>query len=94
MKFYWLYINERFFIHLPLKTIKKILINLKNSNCKYYAFNNNESVNINKEISTGQHRKINLLKDPFNLDLLYYKIQEVNNEHNPDQDNFIYIYKN
>jgi len=83
-----------FFIHLPLSMIKKILTNLKNSNCKYFAFNNYESVNINKEISTGQHRKINLLKDPFNLDLPYYKIQEVNNEYKPDQDNFIYIYKN
>ena len=83
-----------FFIHLPLTMIKKILTNLKNSNCKYFAFNNYESVNLNKEISTGQHRKINLLKDPFNLDLPYFKIQEVNNEHKPDQDNFIYIYKN
>ena len=60
--------------------IKKILTNLKNSNCKYYAFNNYESVNVNKEISTGQHRKINLLKDPFNLGIPYCKIQEVNNE--------------
>ena len=83
-----------FFIHLPLKMIKKIITNLKNSNCKYFAFNNYESVNINKEISTGQHRKINILKDPFNLDLPYYKIQEINNKHNLEQDNFIYIYKN
>ena len=79
-----------FFIHLPLPMIKKILTNLKNSNCKYFAFNNYESVNLNKEISTGQHRKINLLKDPFFLNLPYYKIHEVNT----DQDNFIYIYKN
>ena len=82
-----------FFIHLPLPMIKKILINLKNSNCKYFAFNNYERVNLNTEISTGQHRKINLLKDPFNLDLPYYKIQEINNENKHDQDNFIYIYK-
>ena len=33
-----------FFIHLPLPTIKIILTNLKNSNCKYFAFNNYESV--------------------------------------------------
>ena len=70
------------------------MINLKNSNCRYFAFNNYEDINLNKEISTGQHRKINLLKDPFNFDLPYHKIQEVNNEHSPDQDNFIYIYKN
>ena len=83
-----------FFIHLPLKMINKILKNLKNSNCRFFAFNNYESANINKEISIGQHRKINLLKDPFNLGLPYYKIQEINNKHNPDQDNYIYIYKN
>ena len=83
-----------FFIHLPIPLIRKILINLKNSNCRYFAFNNYENVNVNKEISTGQHRKINLLKEPFNLGVPFYKIQEINNEHNPDQDNFIYIYKN
>jgi hypothetical protein len=78
------------FIHLPLSMINKIITNLKNSNCKYFAFNNYESININKEVSTGQHRKINLLKDPFNFDLPYHKINEVNT----DPDNFIYIYKN
>ena len=83
-----------FFIHLPIPLIKNILINLKNSNCRYFAFNNYENLNINEEISTGQHRKINLLKEPFNLGIPFYKIQEINNEHNPDQDNFIYIYKN
>ena len=83
-----------FFIHLPLPIIKNIITNLKNSNCRYFAFNNYENENSNKEISTGQHRKINLLKEPFNLDSPFYKIQEINNEHNPDQDNFIYIYKN
>ena len=83
-----------FFIHLPIPIIKKILINLKNSNCKYFAFNSYESIVENKEISTGQHRKINLLKEPFNMVKPFYKIQEINNENNPDQDNFIYIYKN
>ena len=83
-----------FFIHLPIPIIKKILINLKKSNCKYFAFNNYENVVINKEISTGQHRKINLLKKPFNLEIPFYKIQEINNKNAPDEDNFIYIYKN
>ena len=83
-----------FFIHLPLSLIEKILINLKNSNCKYFAFNSYENVNSNKEISTGQHRKINLLKKPFNLNEPVYKIQEFNNKNTPDEDNFIYIYKN
>jgi len=83
-----------FFIHLPIPIIEKILIKLKNSNCRYFAFNNYENVNSNKEVSTGQHRKINLLKDPFNLDKPFFKIQEINNQNSPDEDNFIYIYKN
>ncbi len=83
-----------FFIHLPIPMIKKVLINLKNSNCKYFAFNNYENTNLNKEISTGQHRKINLMKEPFNLGVPTYKIQEINNENLPDKDNFIYIYQN
>ena len=83
-----------FFIHLPLLDIRKVLTNLKNSNCIYFAFNNYENVNINKEISTGQHRKINLLKEPFNLGVPFCKIQEINNKNFPDEDNFIYIYKN
>lgn len=81
-------------IHLPIKTINKILKNLKTSNCKYFALNNYEGVSVNKEISTGQHRKINLLKEPFNLSVPFYKIQEINNKNFPDEDNFIYIYKN
>ena len=36
-----------FFIHLPIPLIKKILTNLKNSNCRYFAFNNYENVNEN-----------------------------------------------
>ncbi len=86
-----------FFIHLPLETINKILINLRMSNCKYFAFNNYESVQLNKQISTGQHRKINILHRPFYFDKPDFKILEIKNENFPDKDikdNFIYIYKN
>ena len=86
-----------FLIHLPLKNIENILINLKKSNCKYFAFNNYENIKINKEISTGQHRKINLIEKPFNLEKPFLKIQEIKNENFPDKDildNFLYIYKN
>ena len=83
-----------FFIHLPFSLIRKILRNLKNSNCRYFAFNSYENTYLNKEIVTGQHRKINLLKEPFNLGAPFQKIQEINNKNLPDEDNFIYIYKN
>ncbi len=86
-----------FFIHLPFQSIKKILFNLKNSNCKYFAFNNYESVTVNKDIPTGQHRKINIIKKPFNFDTPNFKILELKNNNFPDKnldDNFIYIYKN
>ncbi len=86
-----------FFIHLPSQSIQKILFNLKNSDCKYFAFNNYESVKINKDIPTGQHRKINVLNKPFNFETPYFKILELKNNNFPDKnldDNFIYIYKN
>jgi len=86
-----------FFIHLPTDIIKKILINLKNSKCKFFAFNNYEGVILNKDISTGQHRKINVLEKPFNFNEPYHKILELKNYNFPDKnlnDNFLYIYKN
>jgi hypothetical protein len=83
-----------FFIHLPISQIQNILFNLKNSNCKFFALNSYENNPINKEISTGKHRKINLLKEPFNMGAPFSKIQEFNNQKLPNEDNFIYIYKN
>ena len=83
-----------FFIHLPISQIQNILFNLKNSNCKFFAFNSYENNEINKEISTGKHRKINLLKKPFNLSAPFYKFQEFNDQKLPNEDNFLYIYKN
>ena len=94
------FINDQmndFFIHLPIETINKTLINLKESNCKYFAFNNYEKIEANKQISTGQHRKINILQKPFYFDKPDFKILEIKNENFPDKeikDNFIYIYKN
>jgi hypothetical protein len=83
-----------FFIHLPITQIQNILLNLKNSNCKFFAFNSYENNVINKEITTGKHRKINLLKEPFNLSAPFYKFQEFNDQKLPNEDNFLYIYKN
>ena len=82
------------FLILNTEATVKYLDTILNKQYLIPANKNYENIEINKEISTGQHRKINLLKEPFNLDVPFYKIQEINNEHNPDQDNFIYIYKN
>ena len=57
----------------------RFLFNLKNSDCKYFAFNNYESVKINKDIPTGQHRKINVLNKPFNFETPNFKILELLN---------------
>ncbi len=85
-----------FFIHLPLKNILEILKKLENSNCKFFAFNNYESIENNKDISFGQHRKINVFKEPFNFNKPYLKIAELTEENKSMKikDNFIYIYKN
>ena len=77
-----------FIVHLPIKKIENLIFALKDSPVKFFAINSYNSININKEILIGQHRKINLLENPFNLGEPYYKFND------KDNDNFIYIYKN
>ena len=65
------------FIHIKNSDIIKILNNLKKMNIKYIILNsyNNEE---NKDVTVGQHRKINLQKEPFNLNepIHYFKDYE------------------
>lgn len=60
-----------FFIHMNLNDIKKILNNIRKSNAKFFICSNNSDVLINKEILIGQHRKINLSIEPFNIKKVY-----------------------
>lgn len=82
-----------FFIHLPFSEINKILKNLRESSCKYYCFNSYEDTLTNKDINTGQHRKLNFVKEPFFLPTPFNKILESKDNKTPDQ-NYLYIYRN
>ena len=74
------------FIHLKNSDITKILNNLKSIDFKYLAVNSN-TIEINKDVNIGQHRKINLLIKPFNLKEPMFSIND------GEADKFIYFYK-
>mgnify|MGYP001159461346 CR=1 FL=1 len=73
------------FIHIKNSDIVKILNNLKSMNIKYVILNsyNNEE---NKDVTIGQHRKINLLKEPFNLS------EPIHFFNDYEDDKFCYLY--
>ncbi len=75
-----------FFIHTNNEDIKKILMNIKKMNIKYFAFEN-YSISKNIDVIPGRHRKINLKLDPFNLSEPFYSFKD------HEIDKFIYIYK-
>ena len=73
------------FLHIKNSDIIKIINNLRSMNIKYVAlnsYNNNE----NKEVITGQHRKVNLLIKPFNLKKPIYSFKDYEN------DKFCFVY--
>lgn len=55
------------FIHLPLRDISRALKTMKHSCTKYLLTTNYPHVQSNREVLTGQFRKINLMKPPFNF---------------------------
>ena len=69
-----LIICRDFLIHLSNKDTKKFLLNLKSSNFKYvliHGFESNKSKIINKEISTGDYREVNIFQNPINFSNKY-----------------------
>ena len=85
--------NEKFdlvlirdlFLHIKNSDIIKIIDNLKSMNVKYVALNSyNNDKNI--DVTIGQHRKVNLLIEPFNLKKPIYSFKDYEN------DKFFYIY--
>jgi hypothetical protein len=84
---YDLIFSRDFFIHMKINDIKKILNNVRKSNAKFFACSNNSDVLINRDILVGQHRKINLSIEPFNIKKVYSSFYEGN------EDCYINIYK-
>jgi hypothetical protein len=74
------------FIHINNKDIATILKNLKNFDFKYLAVNSYSNRN-NTDVITGQHRKVNLLIEPFNLPKPIYSFKDYEN------DKFVFLYE-
>jgi SAM-dependent methyltransferase len=74
------------FIHISNKDIAKIIKNLKDFDFKYLAVNCYSNEN-NKDVATGQHRKVNLLIPPFNLPKPIYSFKDYEN------DKFVFLYE-
>ena len=75
-----------FFIHINNSDIKKVINNIKKMNIKYFAFTNYD-IKKNNDVSTGKHRKVNLLLEPFNLGKPIYSFKDFEN------DKYIYFYE-
>jgi len=76
------------FFHPVLKNedIIKIIKNVRRLNFKYIAVSNN-TVEHNLDVNIGEHRKVNLLKDPYNLRKPNFFLND------GESDKFIYFYK-
>ena len=84
---YDLIFSRDFFIHMKINDIKKILNNIRKSNAKFFACSNNSDVLLNRDILVGQHRKINLSIEPFNIKKVHSSFYEGN------EDCYVNIYK-
>jgi len=83
---YDLVLIRDFFIHINNSDIIQILKNLKNMRIKYVALNN-YNIEQNKDVIIGQHRKVNLLIEPYNLPNPIFSFKDHEN------DKFLYLYK-
>jgi hypothetical protein len=84
-----------FFIHISNKEIIRVINNLKNSNVKFFAFSShnftfssNQKHGLNSEVALGQHRKLNMCIEPFNMKDYYFSFSEA------IDGRFINFYKN
>ena len=62
---------------------------LKKSKIKFFACTSSNDIKFNADIAIGNHRKINLLIEPFNLTEVFFKFSE--NKLNDSQ--YINFYK-
>ena len=65
-----------FFIHINNEDILKVLKKIKSSKIKFFACLTNKNEIINKNIAVGEHRKINLSIEPFNLKDVFFSFYE------------------
>ena len=73
------------FIHINNSDITKIIKNLRSFNVKYIALNSYHNAE-NNEVVIGNHRKVNLLNEPFNLNSPLYSFKDY------EDDKFFYLY--
>jgi len=76
-----------FFIHINNEDILKVLKKIKNAKIKFFACLTNKNEIINKNIAVGEHRKINLSIEPFNLKDVFFSFYE------GKEDRYINFYK-
>ena len=77
------------FIHIKNSDISQIIQNIKKINFRYIVLNSYNN-KVNKDVIVGQHRKVNLLIEPFNLKKPTYSFKD----HEDDKFFFIYDKKN
>jgi len=86
-KNYDLIIIRDFFIHIKAEDISEMLNKIKLSNCKFFAITNYTNIRENIDIKGyGHHRFVNIEISPYNLNDVFYKID--------DYDKKLNIYKN
>ena len=73
-------------IHLKNSDILKIIDNLRNMNFKYLALSSS-TIKQNKDVIIGQHRQVNLLKEPYNLKKPKLSFKD------GGKNNFVYIFE-
>ena len=93
-----LVICRDFLIHLSNKDIKKFISNLKSSNFKYlliHGFESNKKKIINKNISTGDYREINIFRNPINFSNKFsLKFEDHKNQNKiSNYKSYLYLYK-
>ena len=89
-----LFICRDFVFHLSFKDTYKFLKNLKKSNSKYLLISNhfkNKNYNgYNKDINSGDFRKINIFQSPYNFN---YKYEMIIDDYCDGTKKYLYLFK-
>ena len=89
-----LFICRDFVFHLSFKDTYKFLKNLKNTSSKYILisnhFKNKKHSNLNKDINSGDFRKINIFQPPYNFN---YKYEMIIDDYCDGTKKYLYLFK-